>query len=71
MNKFVSFTEASYRNGVYGLKPLLINLTEVESVCVSDTPPEMTIISMKSGNCFRVTDRIEDVVKIIKEEKLE
>lgn len=71
MDKFVLFEEAFFVNGVYQPRPLLINLTEVESVCVSDIPPEMTIISMKSGNSFRVTDKIEDVVKIIKEEKSE
>ena len=71
MDKFVLFEEAFFVNGVYQPRPLLINITEIESIYLSDSQPSMTIIAMKSGNCFRVTDKIEDVVKIIKEEKSE
>ena len=62
MDKIVLFNEAYCKNGICEARPILINLREVDAVYMSDDNVH-TMISMKSGNCFKLKEKLEDVFR--------
>lgn len=60
----IRLNEAYYINGCYQSLPLIVNTDEIEAINEDRSGYfDFVYIHMKSGKCFRLKDKYEDVIK--------
>ena len=66
---FVQLNELYFKEGYYRTKPLLCNVDEIANVEQYDYKGyvESRTIYMKGGKVFSVTDKYDDIVRMISE----